>query len=150
MSQKSSCADERAIPAHTPHTLQPPTPLIKMACIASSITNVVALKATKVQVSHAAAAPPLSTFRLPTSHAPAIFFPLETRRRKVGARGAREPRVPSARSWSIVRVIHLRCSASRGAVVALAGLLPNACLVPGLALGFPNCRGLLCFARTTF
>jgi hypothetical protein len=33
-----------------------------MACIASSITNVVALKATKVQVSAAARAPP-ATFR---------------------------------------------------------------------------------------
>jgi hypothetical protein len=36
-----------------------------MACIASSITNVVALKATKVQVSAAAAARPLSTFPSP-------------------------------------------------------------------------------------
>jgi len=136
-----------AIPAHTPHTLQPPTQLIKMACIASSITNVVALKATKVQVSAAAAAPPPPLFRLPiVAGVPAIIFSLGDERNGRSELAARANRVRLPRADGVSFVSSTRDALLRAALsvcgVAPAGLLWFACLVPGLALGFSQ---LQCF-----
>jgi len=91
----------------TLYNLQPP--LIKMACIASSITNVVALKATKVQVSHAAAAPLPLFFPPPT---PAIIFSFGRIGRSKLPRGGRTA-CASPTGLNIARVLNGRLSSPR-------------------------------------
>ena len=115
-----------------------------MACIASSITNVVALKATKVQVSAAAAVPPLSSSRprpLPSSN----NLSLGARTEKLEAALAVANRVCLPRGLSILSVDHATRFASRGAACCTLSTFPSTDRCPG-----PNNIDSLCPAVSSF